>query len=64
MSTIDPSQGGGGGSVSMTVYDENGQAYTLYEGTDGIWRDNSGTEYVQLSETEFQVKEGTKRLSA
>ena len=64
VSTIDPSQGGGGGSVSMTVYDENGQAYTLYEGTDGIWRDNSGTEYVQLSETEFQVKEGTKRLSA
>lgn len=44
--------------------DENGQSYTLYEGADGIWRDNSGTEYVQLSDTEFQVKDGNKHLTA
>jgi uncharacterized protein YgiM (DUF1202 family) len=47
----------------ITVYDEFGDAYTLYEGTDGYWRDRSGTEYVQVSDTQFQVKEGTKRLS-
>lgn len=60
--------GSGSGSSSetgnvVTVYDEYGDSYTLYEGTDGIWRDRSGSEYVQISDTEFQVKEGTKRLS-
>lgn len=50
------------GSVK-TVYDEYGEAFTLYEGTDGYWRDRSGTEYVQLSDTEFQVRNGNKRLS-
>ena len=45
------------------VFDENGEPYTLYEGADGIWRDREGTEYVQVSDTQFQVKEGTKRLS-
>ena len=48
----------------VVVYDENGESFTLYEGTDGIWRDREGTEYVQVSDTQFQVKEGTKRLSA
>ena len=47
----------------ITAYDEFGEAYTLYEGTDGYWRDNSGTAYDRLSDTEFQVHEGTKRLS-
>ena len=47
----------------ITVYDEFGDAFTLYEGTDGYWRDRSGTAYDRLSGTEFQVHEGTKRLS-
>ena len=46
-----------------TVYDEMGEAYTLYEGMDGYWRDRSGTAYVRLSDTDFQVYEGTKRLT-
>ena len=46
-----------------TVYDENGSAYTLYEGTDGYWRDKSGTEYVRHSDTEFQVRDGNKILT-
>ena len=50
------------GNVS-TVYDEYGNTYTLYQTKDGFWRDNSGTAYTRLSETEFQVWEGTKRLS-
>jgi len=45
-----------------TVYDENGDSYTLYEGTDGYWRDKSGSLYLRLSESVFQVNEGTKRL--
>ena len=48
---------------SVTVYDEYNNAYTLYEGADGIWRDRSGTEYLQVSDTEFQVKDGNKRLT-
>ena len=45
-----------------TVYDEFGESTTLYEGTDGLWRDKSGTAYTRLSDTEFQVYEGTKRV--
>ena len=45
-----------------TVYDENGESSTLYECTDGLWRDKAGTAYTRLSETEFQVYEGTKRV--
>ena len=66
--TAGTSQGSSGNSAgsqgsAVTVYDENGDAYTLYEGTDGYWRDGSGTEYDRLSDTEYQVHEGTKRLS-
>ena len=50
------------GSVTK-VFDEDGNAYTLYETTDGYWRDNDGIVYVELSDSEFQVKEGMKRLS-
>ncbi len=50
------------GSVK-TAYDENGDVYTLYECTDGYWRDMSGTLYDRLSDTDFQVHEGTKRLT-
>ena len=46
-----------------TVYDENGESYTLYEGTDGYWRDRSGKAYVRLTSTEFQVRDGNKRLT-
>ena len=67
LSTDYPSGGGypSGGEDEgvVTAYDEYGEAYTLYEGADGIWRDQEGTEYVQVSDTQFQVKEGTKRLS-
>ena len=59
----DSGSGSGSGSGAVTVYDEFGDAYTLYEGTDGYWRDRSGTAYVQVSGTEFQVYEGTKRVS-
>ena len=45
-----------------TVYTEYGSAMTLYEGTDGFWRDREGTAYVRLLDTEFQVYEGTRRV--
>ena len=47
----------------VTVYDETGDAYTLYQTKDGFWYDNSGTKYSRLSDEDFQVWEGTKRLS-
>ena len=57
------SNAGSQGGV-ITVYDEFGESYTLYEGTDGYWRDRSGTAYDRLSDNQFQVHEGNKRLSA
>ena len=68
--STDSSSGSGSDSDSsvytgnvITVYDEEGSVFTLYEGTDGYWRDKSGTSYIRLSETVFQVNEGTKRLT-
>ena len=57
---IEPEPSGGG---VMTVYDENGESFTLYQDTDGNWRDDSGTEYTWVSDSELQVVEGTKRVS-
>ena len=48
---------------SVTAYDEEGNAFTLYESSDGYWREEDGTTYVKLSDTEFQRYEGTKRLT-
>ena len=48
---------------TVTAYDENGNVYTLYEGTDGYWRDKEGTAYIRHSDTDFQVKDGNKHLS-
>ena len=56
------SSGSGYSGNVKTVYDEFGESTTLYEGTDGLWRDKSGTAYTRLSDTEFQVYEGTKRV--
>ena len=47
----------------VSVFDEEGNAYTLYQTTDGLWLDNSGTAYSRLSDSDFQAWEGTKRLS-
>ena len=47
----------------VKVYDEFGESYMLYRGSDGYWRDDSGTVYTRVSDSEFQVREGTKRLS-
>ena len=49
------------GSVK-TVYAEDGSVYTLYEAMDGFWYDRSGTAYTRISENEFQVYEGNKRV--
>ena len=48
---------------NVTVYDENGDSFKLYKGSDGIWREEDGTKYDKLSDTEFQKHEGTKRVS-
>ena len=48
---------------AKTVYEEDGSAFTLYEATDGYWYDKNGTRYVRQSDSEFQVYEGTKRVS-
>ena len=48
---------------SITAYDEYGTAVRLYEGSDGYWREMDGTTYIRLSDTQFQVREGTKRLT-
>lgn len=45
-----------------TVYDEFGETTTLYECTDGLWRDKSGTAYTRLQDNEFQVYEGMKHV--
>ena len=55
------SDGMNSGNVK-TVYTEEGTTLTLYEGMDGLWRDREGTAYVRVSDTEFQVYEGTKRV--
>ena len=55
------SQGDNPGGI-MTVYDESGSSFTLYEGADGFWRDREGTAYTMVSDSEFQVYEGTKRV--
>ena len=47
----------------VSVFDEYGTAYTLYQTKDGLWRDNDGTAYSRKSETEFQAWEGNKILS-
>ena len=47
---------------SATVYGEDGSVTTLYEGADGFWYDKGGTAYTRISESEFQVYEGTKRV--
>ncbi len=47
----------------VTVYDEYGTAYTLYQTDNGLWYDNSGTAYTRLSDEDFQVLNGNKRLS-
>ena len=51
------------GKGSITVYDREGKAYTLYEGTDGYWRDKEGTAYTKRSDDTFQIKDGTKLLT-
>lgn len=48
---------------TVTVYDESGEAYTLYEGSDGLWREEDGTTYSRVSDSEFQVWEGTRRVT-
>ena len=65
---VTPSQDGSGAGIPsqggvITVFDENGDAYTLFQSTDGNWRDSSGTVYDRLTDMDFQVHEGTKRLS-
>ena len=47
---------------SVTVYDEGGNIYKLYLSSDGFWREEDGTKYTQLSDTEFQVWNGNKRV--
>ena len=49
------------GSVK-TVYGEDGSVMTLYEALDGFWYDKSGTAYTRLTDYEFQVYEGNKRV--
>ena len=48
--------------ASVAVSDEDGYVYWLYEGSDGYWREEDGTTYVRLSDTEFQRRDGTKIL--
>ena len=48
---------------NVTVYGENGDSFKLYLGSDGVWREEDGTVYIKLSDTEFQVKEGTRRVT-
>ena len=45
---------------SLTVYDEYGNSFWIYEGSDGYWHEDDGTAYIQLSDSEFQAKEGTR----
>ena len=49
-------------TYSVEVFDEAGNKYKIYKGSDGYWREEDGTTYEQLSETEFQRKDGNKRV--
>ena len=49
-------------SPSVVVYDENGDTFTLHEGSDGYWREEDGTTYSRISPMEFQRKDGNKRV--
>ena len=49
-------------SPSVTVYDENGDSFKIYEGSDGYWRAEDGTAYSRISQSEFQRKDGNKRV--
>ena len=55
--------GVGADSQSVTAYDENGEAVTLYSARDGLWYDEDGTAYTRHSDTDFQVYEGNKHLT-
>ena len=55
--------GVGADSQSVTAYDENGDAVTLYSARDGFWYDEDGTAYTRHSATDFQVYEGNKHLT-
>ena len=46
----------------MAVSDEDSTVYWLYEGSDGYWREEDGTAYVRLSDSEFQRRDDSKIL--
>ena len=45
---------------SVTVYDDDYNAYKLYEGADGYWREENGTAYERIKSDEFQLKDSDK----
>ena len=49
-------------SVTITVYDEFGNAFSITSGADGLWYASDGTAFTRLSDTDFQVYEGMKRV--
>lgn len=49
-------------TASVIAYDEIGNVHILYEGSDGYWREEDGSTYIRLSDTEFQRRDGTNRL--
>lgn len=42
---------------SVIVYDDSGTAHTIYESSDGYWREEDGTTYIRVSDTEFQLRD-------
>ena len=49
-------------STTITVYDEFGNAFSITSAADGLWYASDGTAYTRLSDTDFQVYEGMKRV--
>ena len=44
--------------TAKTIYDQNGNAVTIYEATDGYWYDNAGNQYNWITEYEFSNSNG------
>lgn len=59
LTTYPPS---GDTGASVTVYDETGATRTLYEGSDGLWRDRAGKAFTWITDNELQAYEGMEHV--
>ena len=49
-------------AIHGVIYDENGEKHSLFESSDGYWREDDGTAYSRSSSKVFQLKDGSKQV--